>query len=341
MQTAASSAVLCFRKKHLQGAPMKIQRTITRFATVVLLAAALAVHAAAATTTYISVEPIPSRDVVGQDALGQILSAGYPNLERWSNRLLTDCGLVQRVIDVLTLNGAINTVNSGNTTFRVAAGGFESVTNPSFVATVLDSVSDEDVDVLDNALGYVFNQGGTAHFSPDNPKAFAFSLDYAVVTVEGTLTGVQAKEFFDFLGTIDFALRGGQFAGFTQIDFEGSPTNNSMLFLKPAATKQRFITGLSTAASTIPTLMAEYVTRNNNGEPTTAKAGIAFPGNDWIAFPNGDQYLTNLPNPSLQLLQELAVVRQQHLQAVASLLEAIEKGKVDQYVEHQFNCPTS
>lgn len=199
---------------------MKIRRTITRFATAVLLAAALAVHAAAATTTYISVEPIPSRDVVGQDALGQILSAGYPNLERWSNRLLADCGLVQRVIDVLTLNGAISTVNSGNTTFLVAAGGFESVTNPSFVATVMDSVSGEDVDVLDNALGYVFNQGGTAHFSPDNPKAYAFSLDYAVVTVEGTLTGVQAKEFFDFLGTIDFALWGGQF-GFHADRFPG------------------------------------------------------------------------------------------------------------------------
>jgi len=321
---------------------MKTQRTTLRFATVVLLAATLAVHAAAA-TTHISVEPIPNRDVVGQDALGQILSAGYPNLERWSNRLLDDCGLVQRVIDVLTLDGAISTVNSSNTIFRVAAGGFESVTNPAFVATVLDSgpgaVSGEDVDVLSNALGYVLNQGGTAHFSPDNAKAYAFSLDYAVITFDGTLTGLQAKAFFDHLGTIDFALWGGQFAGFTQIDFQGSPTNNSMLFLKPAATKRRFISGLSTAASTTTT--ATYVTLNNNGEPTTAQAGIAFPGNDWIAFPNGDQYLTNLPNPSTQLLFELEALRQRHLQAVTSLLMAIEKGKVDQYVEHQFRCPTS
>ena len=320
---------------------MKGQRTISRLATIVLLAAALGAHAAA--TTYISVEPIPSRDVVGQEALGQILSVGYPTLERWSNRLLTECGIVQAVIDALASNGAISTVNASNTTFRVAAGGFESVTNPSFVATVLDSgpgaVSGEDVDVLDNALGYVLNQGGTAHFSPDNAKAYAFSLDYAVVTFDGTLTGVEAKAFFDYLGTIDFALWGGQFAGFTQIDFQGSPTNNSMLFLKPAAAKRRFITGLSTAAST--TAGATYVTLNNNGEPTTAKAGIAFPGNDWIAFPNGDQYLTNLPNPSPQLLLELAALRQQHLQAVASLLQAIEKGKVRQYVDHQFSCPTS
>jgi hypothetical protein len=49
--------------------------------------------------------------------------------------------------------------------------------------------------VLDNALGYVLNQGGTAHFSPDNAKAYDFSLDYAVVTFARTLSGVQAKGF--------------------------------------------------------------------------------------------------------------------------------------------------
>jgi hypothetical protein len=320
---------------------MKTQPTVTRLTLVVLLAATLGAHTLAA-TTYISVEPIPNRDVVGQDALGTILSAGYPNLELWSHRLLNDCGIVQHVIDVLTANGAISTVNAGNTSFRVAAGGFETVTNPSFVATVRDSgrdpVSEEDVNVLDNALGYVLNQGGTAHFRPDNAKAYSFSLDYAVVTFAGTLTGVDAKAFFDHLGTIDFALWGGQFAGFTQIDFEGSPTNNSMLFLKPSATKRRFIDGLSTAAGTTPG--ATYVTLNNQAEPTTARAGIAFPGNDWIAFPGGDQYLTNLNNPSPQLLAALASLRHQHLQAVTGLLEAIHKGKVDQYLNHQFSCPT-
>ena len=162
-----------------------------------------------------------------------------------------------------------------NTSFRVAAGGFESVTDPSFVATVRDSgpdaVSQDDVNVLSNALGYVLNQGGTAHFSPDNPKAYQFSLDYAVVTFADTLTGLEAKAFFDFLGTIDFALWGGPLAGFTQIDFRDSPTNNSMLFLKPATTKQQLVTGLFTAASTFPADPPPiYVTLNNSGAPTTA-----------------------------------------------------------------------
>ena len=134
---------------------MKTQPTIRRLAIGVFLAAPLGAHSLAA-ITYMSVEPIPNRDVVGEDALATIRSAGYPNLELWSQRPLDDCSIVQNVIDVLTANGAISTVNSLNTSFRVAAGGFQSVTNPSFVATILDSgddpVSEEDVDVLSNAL---------------------------------------------------------------------------------------------------------------------------------------------------------------------------------------------
>jgi hypothetical protein len=330
-----------FVRNPIKEHTMKNQRTNSRFGIAVLLALTLGARSVTA-TTYMSVEPIPNRDVVGSEALARILSAGYSDLEQWSNLLLDQCGLVQSVIDALASDGAIGTVTAGNVRFVVAAGGFESVTDPSFVATIRDSgadaVSEEDVNVLSNALGYVFNQGGTAHFSPDNAKSYFFSLDYAVVTFAGTLTGLEAKQFFDYLGTIDFALWGGQFAGFTQIDFAGSPTNNSMLFLKPATTKQRFVTGLSTAASTTP--MTDYVTLNNNGRPTTAKAGIAFPGNDWIAFPNGDQYLTNLGSPSPQLLSDLAALRAQHLQATAALLEAIDKGKVRQYLDHQFSCPT-
>jgi hypothetical protein len=157
------------------------------------------------------------------------------------------------------------------------------------------------------------------------------------VTFADTLTGVEAKGFFDFLGTIAPALWSGTFAGFTQIDFQGSPTNNSMLFLKPATSKQQLITGLSAAAAM--TQGAMYVTLNNNGEPTTAQAGIAFPGNDWMAFPDGDQYLMELGEVSPLLLSQLAALRQLHLQAVASLLSAIDKDKVSVYLNHQFKCP--
>ena len=84
---------------------------------------------------------------------------------------------MDNVIQALSANGAITTVKLANTRFVVAAGGFEGATNPSYVFTVQDSgvgsVSLADINVLDNALGYALNQGGTTHFSIDNRKAYA------------------------------------------------------------------------------------------------------------------------------------------------------------------------
>lgn len=291
-------------------------------------------------TTYMSVEPVPNRDVVGENNLALLRSIGYDRLERWSQRFLSECLAVDSVIDSLSAHGAITSVTATNTRFVVAAGGFEGATNPSYVFTIQDSgpgaASAQDVNVLDNALGYVLNQGGTVHFSADNAKAYAFALDFAVVTFPGTLSGDAARQFFDRLGTIDAALWSGQFAGFTQVDFARSPTNNSMLFLQPAVTKQRFISGLAAAVETEPG--ATYFPLNNNGAPTTARAGIAFPGNDWLAFPGGDQYLANVGGTP-QLLSELAVLRQKHLIAVANLLKAIARNRVDTYIDHGFKCP--
>jgi len=316
------------------------RRPRTRFAglfvAVVLLTAVRAVSA----TTFMSVEPIPNRDIVGQENLTLLRSIGYPNLERWSNLFLSRCLVVERVIETLTTHGAVASVTNTNTRFVVAAGGFEGATNPSYVFTIQDSgpgaVSMRDVNVLDNALGYVLNQGGTAHFSADNAKAYAFVLDYAVVTFLGTLSGDEARQFFERLGTIDAALFSGLFAGFTQVDFANSSTNNSMLFLQPAVTKQRFISGLAAAVETEPG--ATYFPLKSNGAPTTARAGIAFPGNDWLTFPAGDQYLANIGGTP-QLVAELAILRQQHLTAVANLLNAIMENRVAAFLHHGFRCP--
>ena len=109
-----------------------------------------------------------------------------------------------------------------------------------------------------------------------------------------------------------------------------------MLFLQPAASKHRFVSGLSTAVKDEP--RASYSPRKNNGAPTTARAGVAFPVNDWLEFEDGEQYLANIGG-SAQLVTELAALRQQHLAAVASLLEAIQDGRVEQYLATQFTCP--
>jgi hypothetical protein len=321
---------------------------VARVAAVGLFIAALATQIVVATTfatTFMSVEPIPGGAVVGESKLAVIESAGYTNLELWSNRLLNDCGFVRNTIFALTTEGAISTVNDDNTDVRVAAGGFEGTTHPSFVFTIRDSGSDavsaSDVDVLDNALGYVLNQEGTAHFSPDNFKAYAFALDYAVVTFPDGLAGVDAEAFFEHVGSVDPALFSGQFAGFTQIAFQGSPlNNNSMLFLKPAASKNRFIAGLFEAAAD-PTQGAVYSPLKKNGAPTTARAGIAFPGNDWVASPNGEDYLSRLGTPSAQLRTDLANLRQAHLDAVDDLVRAIGNGSgaLAQYLGSGFSCP--
>ena len=296
-------------------------------------------HTASA-VTYMSIETVPHRDVVGEDGVVTIRSIGYANLERWSQRLLGECRVVDSVIDVLTANAAISSVTSSNLRAVVAAGGFEGGTNPSFVLTVkdsgADSVTEVDVDVLGNALGYVQSQGSTAHFSPDNFKAYAFPLDFILVTFSGPLSGEEAQAFFEHLGTIDPALFSGLFAGFTQIDRPGSMTNNSMLFLQPAVSKRQFISGLSAAVD--DDARASYSPLKNNGAPTTARAGVAFPENDWLAFPAGDQYLANV-GESTRLRRALAALRTRHLDAVARLLEAIEEGRVEEYLATQFRCP--
>jgi hypothetical protein len=156
------------------------------------------------------------------------------------------------------------------------------------------------------------------------------------VTFQGTLSGEEAGKFFEQLGMIDTALFSGTFAGFTQIDFAGSSTNNSMLFLQPAVSKRRFISGLAEAVDDEP--RAEYFPLKNHGAPTTERAGIAFPGNDWLAFPDGDQYLANIGGTP-QLVAELRELQSRHLAAVRELLEAIASGRVDAFLD-EFSCPT-
>jgi hypothetical protein len=308
----------------------------------ILLFASILLAAPVAAQTYISAEPIPSADIVGPDNLAKILNIGYPLLELWSERLLNDCRIANKVIDTLEDNRAIRTLIPGNTQVAVAAGGFQGVTDPSYVFRIEDSgrgaASASDIFVLNNALGYVLNQSGTAQFSlrfdPRNP--FVFALDYAVVTFEPYLTGLRAKRFFDYLGTIDKALWSGSNAGFTQIALNDYGFSNSMLFLISDVSAQQFTTGIFQAAKTTPD--TEY-SPFKNGQPATATAGVAFPGNDWIASPTGQGYLSNLVNPSPELLKTLAALRQKHLQAVTNLLNAIDKGNVRNYLSNQFRCP--
>jgi hypothetical protein len=323
----------------------KFRIQLLHYAGMVLVCAASSVSVISA-QTYVSVEPIPSPDIVGVTDLAKIESIGYANLALWSNLLLNNCHIVQNVIGVLWSNQAITTINPGNTVYKVAAGGFEAVTDPTYVLTIADQgpagASASDIYVLDNALGYALNQGGTAQFSPIyNPNnSFEFENDYAVVTHNGPLSGEQAQAFFNHVGAIDPALWSGTDAGFTQINFSSAPVQNyllddSMLFLIGAVSDEEFEKGLFKAAATSPGMT--YFPLSDK-KPVTAQAGAAFPSNDWGAFPKGDQYLANIP-ASPQLVAELEALRQQHRKAATSLLQAINEHTAEKYLNSQFTCP--
>ena len=279
---------------------------------------------------------------MGNADLAKIEGVGYSKLALWSLRLLYDCGIVQNVISTLSDNKAISTIRPSNTLYGVAAGGYEGVTDPSYVFRIEDSgplaASAADIFVLDNALGYALNQGGTAQFGlsydPTNP--YTSPLAYAVVTFAGYLTGEEAQKFFNYLGTINPKLWSGKNAGFTQIALKDFGLSNSMLFLIGNVSTKEFIKGIYTAVATTPDTTNSPL---ENGTPTTATAGTAFPGNDWKSSPSGQGYLSKLMNPSPQLLNELAALRQKHLRAVADLLQAINNGDLWSYLGDQFKCP--
>ena len=297
-----------------------VHRAVSRAVLFLTLLAAVP----AAATTYASIEPIPNQDVVGSVVLDNLLSRPFEARAEWA-QLLLDCGLVQGVLDALASDGTISTVNATNTFFGVAAGGFEGVTNPTYVFTVIDSgvnaASDSDIETVVNAVGFVLSQGGTVHFSPDEGGAWDFPLDFATVTFQaGPPSGPLAQDFFEFLGMIDPALFTGLFAGYTQL-------GAALLFLQPAVGVQQFVDGLSDAAATFPGVV--YSPFDSGGDPTTAPAGVAFRGNDWIASPDGGDYLANIdqdPDADLGDLANLSELRSLHLGAVEVFNDLIEDG---------------
>src|SRR5262245_60603028 len=107
-------------------------RTKRRVGLVIAAVLLTTVHTVSA-TTYMSVEAVPNRDVmgVGEHNLMLIRSIGYDRLEQWSELLLSECRVVDSVIKALTADGAITSVTPVNTRFLVAAGGFEGATNPT------------------------------------------------------------------------------------------------------------------------------------------------------------------------------------------------------------------
>jgi len=296
-----------------------------------------------AAQAYLSVEPIPSPYVVGQDDLKLIMDIGYPKMEAWSKKLDENCKFVTDAIRILEAEKAITTLSGTNFSYKVAAGGSDGGdTDPSYVFSMRTAgeaaVSAEDIYKLDNALGFVLNQTDNLQFTlPFAPGiAHEHEFQYAAVTFEKGLTGEQAAAFFRHLGDIDKKLASSEGAGSTQVMLDGRRSSDTIVFLKGSVPTSQFTSGLLRAVRTTPG--AQYHPMAPDGAPATSSASGVYPGNDWVKYPQGDGFLLRIQPLSSSGRRALTALRMQHLMAVNDLLEAIRSNHLDSYLAHGVDC---
>lgn len=259
---------------------------------------------------YGSVEPIANSAVIDTTPLrDQPLRVR----EAFANRLL-QCGIVNDVIDVLTATGSIKTINGLNTRFEVGAGGFAGFTNPSFVYTVLDegpnAASIGDVKVLTDSLGYVLSQGSAFLLDSDDPNSFDFPANYVVLNFKKQPPLALSAALFETVGRIDPELFETDTSGYTQF-------GRAYLSLQSAVPDQQFIDGYVEAARRFGVEYTPIV----NDTPSLFVGGAAFPFNDWIASPGGEDYLSRIPEASHSAL---ARIRAFHLRVTRDVLRRLE-----------------
>jgi hypothetical protein len=257
-----------------------------------------------------SVEPIANPDVIDTTLLrDQSLRVR----EAFATRLL-QCGIVRQVEDALSSTGAITTINDLNTRFAVGAGGFAGSTNPSFVYTVMDdgpnAASTHDVEVLTNSLGYVLSQGSAFLLDADDPSAFDFPANYVVLNFAAPPSIAASARLFRAVGRIDPELFETDTSGYTQF-------GRAYLSLQSAVPDAQFIDGYVAAAEQFGVEYTPIV----NGKPSLFEGGAAFPSNDWVVSPHGEDYLANIPAQSHRALSR---IRAFHLRATLEVLRRLE-----------------
>ena len=190
----------------------------------------------ATANTFGSVEPAANPVVFDTQPLGQRSLAVR---EAFAERLF-QCGVVDRVINVLTLGGAISTINSLNTSFEVTAGGFQGATNPAYAYTVIDSgpnaASAADIRVMTDALGFVFSQFSAFLLDADNPDSYDFPANYVVLRFGAVPPLADSAALFETVGQIDPELFSTDSSGYTQFGL-------AYLALQSFVPDQQFIDG--------------------------------------------------------------------------------------------------
>jgi len=261
--------------------------------------------------SYGSVEPVANPAVIDTRPLrDQDLEVR----EAFAERLL-QCGIVDAVIDVLTLTDAISTINGLNTSFEVAAGGFAGSTNPAYAYTMIDNgpnaASNDDIKVLTDSLGYVLSQGSAFLLDADNSASFDFPANYVVLNFDGLPSIEESAALFETVGEIDPEIFETNSSGYTQFGF-------AYLSLQSFVPDEQFIAGYVQAAAEFGVEYTPIVA----GEPSLFTGGAAFPGNDWNNNPAGEAYLARIPTGSHEMLGE---IRDFHLRTTRRVLRRINR----------------
>jgi len=283
----------------------------------ILRAAALstALGSTVLANTYGSVEPVANTAVIDTNPLRD---KSLDVREAFAARLL-QCGIVDDAIAVLSATKSITTINGLNTHVEVGAGGFFGETNPSFVYTVIDSgpnaASLADVARLTDGLGYVLSQGSAFLLDADNPDSFDFPANYVVLNFATPPPLHRSAALFETVGEIDDQLFATDSSGYTQF-------GRAYLSLQSFVPDDRFIAGYTEAAAVFGVEYTPIV----GGVPSLFQGGAAFPGNDWVASPRGEEYLSRLPAASHHALRSLRLAHLRFTRDALQLLEHPGKG---------------
>ena len=275
-------------------------------------------------STYGSVEPLANPAVLDTSA---IKDQPLRVREAFATRLL-QCGVVDRVIDALSSTGAITTVNKLNTHFEVGAGGFMGETNPSFVYTVIDdgpnAASRRDVKILTDSLGYVLSQASAFLLDADDTSSFDFPANFVVLNFRTPPPISVSAALFRTVGRIDPELFETDTSGYTQF-------GRAYLSLQSAVDNDQFIKGYVRAARAFGVEYTPIV----NGAPSLFQGGAAFPGNDWIVSPRGEEYLARIPPQSHRAL---ARIRAFHLRVTEEVIRRLGHDKRGHDDAISFDC---
>jgi hypothetical protein len=269
-----------------------------------------------------SVEPFASTSVLD---IGPLVEADLDVRAAFAERIMR-CGLVDDVEDLLADERVTTTIDARNTRFDLSAGGFAGSTNPTFAFTVKDGgrrpASLADVQLLGDALGFVTSQDSVFLLDSESTGSLDFPASYVVLRFHRKPSLEQSAALFETVGRIDPELFETDTSGYTQF-------GRSYLSLQSDVPAEQFIAGYVQAAEETGVEYTPIV----DGQPALFQGSAAFPGNDWVAHPRGEDYLARLP---VRIHDELRRLRQVHLRFTRQILAELRRGHADDRELEQF-----